>query len=89
MELRHLRYFQAVAEELSFLWPILRYVEAGAGVGIVPESAGAEAADVVLVPLLPKSTVPMVVVWGQRGGDPAVSAFRDLVLQWRADGRIR
>ena len=61
---------------------ILRYVEAGSGIGIVPESVAPETDDVRLVPLKPVEKIPLVMVWSREGDDPAVSAFRQLVTEW-------
>jgi len=69
---------------------VLRYVEAGAGLGIVPESLGET--DPLSrwrqVPLTPTLSVPLVMVW--KGGDeePAVEAFRKLVVEWRSNGQL-
>jgi DNA-binding transcriptional LysR family regulator len=77
-----------IARTPSLMSTILRYVEAGTGIGIVPECAAAEPARVSLVPLAPKATVPLVVVWGRRGDEPAAAAFRDLLLEWRRAGKL-
>jgi DNA-binding transcriptional LysR family regulator len=61
---------------------ILRYVEAGAGIGIVPESVTPESDSVRLIPLVPRETLPVVMVWSREGDDPAVTAFRGIVEEW-------
>lgn len=71
-----------LAHTPSVIGTILRYVEAGSGIGIVPESVAPETADVKLVPLEPAETIPLVMVWSREGDDPAVSAFRDIVVEW-------
>lgn len=71
-----------IAHTPSVIGTILRYVEAGSGIGIVPESVSPETADVRLVPLEPVETIPLVMVWSREGDDPAVSAFRDIVVEW-------
>jgi len=71
-----------IAHTPSVIGTILRYVEAGSGIGIVPESVSPETADVKLVPLEPVETIPLVMVWSREGDDPAVSAFRDIVVEW-------
>jgi DNA-binding transcriptional LysR family regulator len=76
----------------SLMGTILQYVEAGAGLGIVPESAdtpAAHSASPVLVPLSPKHTIPLVLVWSQDVIDPAADAFRELVVEWSAAGKLR
>jgi DNA-binding transcriptional LysR family regulator len=71
-----------IAHTPSVIGTILRYVEAGSGIGIVPESVSPETADVRLVPLETVETIPLVMVWSREGDDPAVSAFREIVVEW-------
>ncbi|NLT72088.1 MAG: LysR family transcriptional regulator [Verrucomicrobiaceae bacterium] len=71
-----------IAHTPSVIGTILRYVEAGSGIGIVPESVAPETDDVRLVPLKPVEKIPLVMVWSREGDDPAVSAFRALVAEW-------
>lgn len=66
----------------SVIGTILRYVEAGAGIGIVPESVTPESDSVRLIPLVPRETLPVVMVWSREGDDPAVTAFRGIVEEW-------
>lgn len=66
----------------SVISTILRYVEAGSGIGIVPESVTPESEEVVLIPLVPRETLPVVMVWSREGDDPAVTAFRGIVEEW-------
>lgn len=78
-----------IAHTPSLMGTILRYVEGGAGVGIVPECAATESTFAKLVPLSPRVKLPLVLVWGTTGDDdPTVVAFRTLVLEWRADGKL-
>lgn len=78
-----------IARTPSLLGTILKYVEAGAGFGIVPECARSGAGPVRLVPLVPRRTIPLVLVWSGDAKNPAADAFRDLVLRWHAEGKIR
>jgi len=71
----------------SLIGTILQYVEAGAGIGIVPESTVSR--NIVLVPLKPQCTIPLVMVWAKEGDDPAVAQFRKLVGEWFNKGRMR
>jgi len=71
-----------IAHTPSVIGTILRYVEAGSGIGIVPESVSPETADVRLIPLYPPTMIPLVMVWSREGDDPAVSAFREIVAEW-------
>lgn len=72
----------------SLMGTILKYVEAGTGLGIVPECARAGSSAVTLIPLVPRRTIPLVLVWSEDSTNPAADAFRDLVLQWHAAGRL-
>ena len=74
----------------SLLGTVLQYVEAGAGLGIVPESVASEknSAGVELIPLTPRQTVPLVMVWAKDGDDPSVVAFRALIKEWLAAGKL-
>jgi len=64
----------------SLMGTILQYVEAGTGLGLVPECAQTESDGVALVPLTPKRTIPLVLVWSKDTVNPAADAFRKLVL---------
>lgn len=70
----------------SLIGTILQYVEAGAGIGIVPESTVSK--NIALIPLKPQQTIPLVMVWSKDGDDPAVVAFRELVKEWLRDGKL-
>lgn len=70
----------------SLIGTIMQYVEAGAGIGVVPESTHSR--NLALIPLKPQQTIPLVMVWAKEGEDPAVVAFRDLVREWLRDGKL-
>ncbi|WP_395737014.1 LysR family transcriptional regulator [Prosthecobacter sp.] len=70
----------------SLIGTILQYVEAGAGIGIVPESTASK--DLVLIPLKPQQTIPLVMVWAKEGDDPAVAAFRSMIREWHREGKL-
>ena len=73
----------------SVIETILLYAAAGEGIGIVPDSIRPAAeSGVRLVPLRPRRTVPLVMVWHPEADDPAVQAFRGLVEEWLRDGRL-
>lgn len=72
----------------SLMGTILKYVEAGAGLGLVPACAAAEGANVTLVPLTPKRVLPLVLVWSQENPNPSADAFRELILRWHGEGRL-
>jgi DNA-binding transcriptional LysR family regulator len=70
----------------SLIGTILQYVEAGSGIGVVPESTMSK--NIALIPLKPQSSIPLIMVWAKEGDDPAVAAFRDLVREWLKDGNL-
>jgi DNA-binding transcriptional LysR family regulator len=74
----------------SLIGTVLQYVEAGAGLGIVPQSLGETAPECrwVQVPLTPTLSVPLVMVWKSEGDEPAAEAFRNLVTEWRTQGKL-
>jgi DNA-binding transcriptional LysR family regulator len=73
----------------SLIGTVLSYVEAGAGVGIVPESVMVPEAALRFVPLVPVAAVPLVLVWPEDEDTPAVQRFRELVLAWQRQGRFQ
>lgn len=75
-----------LAHTPSVIGTVLQYVEAGAGIGIVPESTGSK--NIALIPLRPQETIPFVMVWAKEGNDPAVAAFRELVKEWQREGKL-
>ena len=72
----------------SIIGTVLQYVEAGAGIGIVPETVETANSPVKLIPLKPHATVPLVMVWAGEGDDPAVKAFREMVKDWQKKRRL-
>jgi len=66
----------------SLIGTVLSYVEAGAGVGIVPESVSASDTSLKFIPLRPSASVPLVLVWREDDDTPAVQRFRELVTEW-------
>ena len=72
----------------SLIGTVLQYVEAGAGIGIVPESTVRSAKQMKLLPLKPQQVVPLVMVWSQEDQNPASAAFRELVKRWLKEGRL-
>ena len=70
----------------SIVGTVLTYVEAGAGIGVVPESVSVLNAStgVTFKPLHPLQIVELVMVWDQAQNNPAAHAFRALVTEWLA-----
>ena len=72
----------------SLIGTVLSYVEAGVGIGIVPESVVTPNFPLRFVPLQPAVTVPLVLVWQENEDTPAVQRFRELVEQWQKMGSL-
>jgi LysR family transcriptional regulator, benzoate and cis,cis-muconate-responsive activator of ben and cat genes len=67
----------------SLIGTVLSYVQAGAGVGIVPESVVTPDLPVTFVLLKPIASVPLVLLWQEHEDTPAVQRFRELVVEWQ------
>jgi len=69
---------------------VLRYVEAGAGLGIIPESLGEieDSPRWMQLPLTPHLAVPLVMVWKDAHEEPSVAAFQKLVIEWLRTGKL-
>jgi DNA-binding transcriptional LysR family regulator len=72
----------------SLIGTVLSYVEAGGGVGIVPESVVTLELPLRFVPLTPAMTIPLVLGWSEDEDPPAVRRFRELVVEWQKSGRL-
>jgi DNA-binding transcriptional LysR family regulator len=72
----------------SLIGTVLSYVEAGAGIGIVPESVMTPELPLCFVPLQPVVTIPLVLVWQEDEDTPAVQRFRELVIEWQKSGHL-
>ena len=72
----------------SLIGTVLSYVEAGVGVGIVPESVVTPETALRFVPLKPVVSVPLVLVWQEADDTPAVQRLRELVVAWQRTGRL-
>lgn len=77
-----------LAHTPSLIGTILQYVEAGAGIGIVPESTIRSSPTMKLIPLTPRHSIPLVMVWKEGELDPAALGFRDLTKRWLKDKRL-
>lgn len=73
-----------LAQTPSIVGTVLTYVEAGAGIGIVPESVASLQCDdgIVFKPLHPAQSVELVMVWSHAQTNPVALAFRALVTEW-------
>ncbi len=74
----------------SLIGTVLRYVESGAGIGVVPESMAEPERSRRWIPvrLTPPRTVPLVLVWKDQREEPPMKAFRELVTEWAKNGRL-
>ena len=72
----------------SLIGTVLSYVEAGAGVGVVPECVMTPEVSLRFVPLKPMVAVPLVFVWQEDEDTPAVQRFRELVIEWQKAGKL-
>ena len=74
----------------SVISTVLRYVEAGTGIGIVPESIGETdpGKSWACVPLAPLLSVPLVLVWQDGPEEPPLAAFRKLLAEWTRTGKL-
>ena len=81
---RSARFSPRLAHTPSVITTILSYVEAGAGIGIIPESVAMLGAGTPLAfrPLLPERSVEVVMVWSDDESSPPLDAFRALVTEW-------
>ena len=74
----------------SLIGTVLRFVESGAGIGIIPECL--VETDISKrwrgVPLTPQRTIPLVLVWKRENEEPPARAFRDLVAEWLREGKL-
>ena len=79
-----------IAHTPSVIGTVLRYVEAGAGLGIIPETVGEieRSARWEQIPLTPHHTVPLVMVWPNDSREPSVALFCELVKEWQKQRRL-
>lgn len=77
-----------VAHLPSLMGTVLNYVEAGEGLGVVPDSVMQSAHALKFVPLRPMVTVPLVLVWLETEDAPPVRRFRELVAEWKKAGLL-
>jgi DNA-binding transcriptional LysR family regulator len=85
---RHAGFVPRIAHAPSLIGTVLSYVEAGAGLGIVPDSVTEGARSLRFVPLAPRRGVPLVLVWHEDDDPPPVRRFRELLLEWNAAGNL-
>lgn len=77
-----------LAHTPSLIGTVMSYVEAGAGIGVVTESVVTPSPALRFVLLKPVQCVPLVFVWQEDEDSPPVQRFRELLLEWKASGRL-
>ena len=77
-----------MAHTPSLIGTVMSYVEAGAGIGVVTESVVAPTPALHFVLLKPVQHVPLVFVWQEDDDSPPVQRFRELLLEWKAAGKL-
>ncbi|TLD72533.1 LysR family transcriptional regulator [Phragmitibacter flavus] len=79
-----------IAHTPSVIGTVLTYVEAGAGVGVVPETVETLSgrADLVFKPLHPLLEADLVMVWSPQQSNPAAGAFRAVTVDWLAKNEV-
>jgi DNA-binding transcriptional LysR family regulator len=79
-----------LAHTPSVISTVLRYVEAGTGIGVVPECVAETETSprLVALPLRPAQSIPLVLVWPGEREEPPTAAFRQLVAEWLSSGRL-
>jgi DNA-binding transcriptional LysR family regulator len=77
-----------LAHTPSLIGTVLTYVEAGIGIAVVSEGVIPTSPDLCLIPLTPRVTVPLVLVWRVDQDPPPVQRFRELLLEWKKSGLL-
>ena len=79
-----------LAHTPSVIGTVLRYVEAGGGLGLIPETVGEmeKSARWQQIPLTPHLTVPLVMVWQTDSREPSITLFCELVREWQRKKRL-
>jgi DNA-binding transcriptional LysR family regulator len=85
---RQAQFTPKLAHTPSLISTVLSYTEAGAGVGIIPDSVCSLGAglSVVFRPLIPAHSVELVMVWSDQVESPPAAAFRSLMQEWQKAG---
>jgi len=85
---RHAGVTPRLAHTPSLIGTVMSYVEAGAGIGVVTETVVSPSPALRFVLLKPLQRVPLVFVWQEDDDAPPVKRFRELLLEWKASGRL-
>lgn len=85
---RQAGFMPRLAHTPSLIGTVLSYVEAGAGLGVVPDSIMMADSPLAFVPLKPVVSVPLVFVWQEDNDPPPVQRFRELLVDWAKAGKL-
>jgi DNA-binding transcriptional LysR family regulator len=87
---RRAGFLPRLAHTPSLVDTVLSYVEAGDGIGVVPDSvcSAAKHRPIVFRPLTPAQSVELVAVWSPNHEPPPVLAFRSLIEEWLENGKL-
>lgn len=77
-----------LAQTPSLIGTVLSYAEAGAGVGVVPDSIGTDQSLLTFIPLTPAHFVELVMVWHEDDDPPPSQRFRELLIEWKAQDKL-
>lgn len=77
-----------LAQTPSLIGTVMSYVEAGAGIGVVTEGVVTPMPALRFILLKPLQRVPLVLVWQEDDDSPPVQRFRELLLEWKAAGKL-
>lgn len=85
---RQAEFTPRLAHTPSLIGTVLSYAEAGAGVGIVPDSVGTAQSLLTFIPLTPANFVELVIVWQEDEDPPPAQRFRELLIEWKVQGKL-
>lgn len=85
---RHAGVTPRLAQTPSLIGTVMSYVEAGAGIGVVTEGVVTPTPALRFILLKPLQRVPLVLVWQEDDDSPPVQRFRELLLEWKAAGKL-
>ncbi len=77
-----------LAQTPSLIGTVLSYAEAGAGVGVVPDSVWMVDSSLKFIPLTPAHYVELVLVWQEDDNPPPAQRFRELLIEWKDAGKL-
>lgn len=77
-----------LAHTPSLIGTVMSYVEAGAGLGVATELVVPPSPALRFILLKPLQVVPLVFVWQEDEDSPPVQRFRELLLEWKRNGKL-